>query len=66
MAVSWMLLIRRLHDISKSGWWSIIIFVPLVGLIALVYFGIAQSTPGTNSWGNCPSDAELVKALEQN
>ncbi len=54
MIVSWMLLIRRLHDISKSGWWSLVIFVPLVGLIALVYFGAVESTPGANRWGENP------------
>lgn len=30
--------IRRLHDMGKSGWWLLIGFVPLIGLIVLIYF----------------------------
>jgi uncharacterized membrane protein YhaH (DUF805 family) len=29
---------RRLHDTQRSGWWQLIIFVPLLGLIVLVVF----------------------------
>ncbi len=27
---------RRLHDIDKSGWWLLIAFIPLVGVIWLI------------------------------
>lgn len=27
---------RRLHDTNRSGWWQLVGFVPLVGLIALL------------------------------
>ena len=27
--------VKRLHDIDKSGWWMLLIFVPIVGAIAL-------------------------------
>ncbi|HHO65646.1 MAG TPA: DUF805 domain-containing protein, partial [Epsilonproteobacteria bacterium] len=32
------LAIRRLHDIGKSGWWYLIVFIPIVGVLALLYF----------------------------
>ncbi len=51
MIVSWFLLIRRLHDITRSGWWSLLILVPVLGLVAIIIIGSAQSTPGTNRWG---------------
>ena len=29
--------VRRLHDIDRSGWWLLIIFIPLIGvLVALL------------------------------
>lgn len=29
---------RRLHDTDRSGWWQLIVFVPLVGWIVLLVF----------------------------
>jgi len=29
--------VRRLHDINASGWWVLMMFIPILGLI---YFGI--------------------------
>ncbi len=46
--------IRRLHDISKSGWWLLIAFVPLIGGIVLLIFMVTDSTPGNNQYGPNP------------
>lgn len=27
---------RRLHDTGKSGWWQLLLFIPLIGLIVLI------------------------------
>jgi len=43
--------IRRLHDTGKSGWWLLIAFVPIVGIIVLVVFWATDSTPGANQYG---------------
>jgi uncharacterized membrane protein YhaH (DUF805 family) len=43
--------IRRLHDIDKSGWWSLIVLVPLVGWIVLVVWYCQKGTPGANRFG---------------
>ena len=29
---------RRLHDIGKSGWWQLLMFVPILGWILLIYW----------------------------
>jgi len=48
------LAIRRLHDIGKSGWWYLIVFIPLIGLLALLYFFVQDSQPGNNQYGPNP------------
>lgn len=44
---------RRLHDIGKSGWWQLIGFVPILGLIVMIIFTIKDSAPA-NEWGPNP------------
>ena len=51
--------IRRLHDISKSGWWLFIGFVPIVGAIILLVF-FATDSEGDNEYGPNPKAAETV------
>lgn len=46
-------LVRRLHDIDRSGWWVLISFVPLVGTIVLIVFACTDSGP-PNKWGDGP------------
>jgi uncharacterized membrane protein YhaH (DUF805 family) len=29
---------RRLHDTNRSGWWQLIVLVPVVGIIVLIVF----------------------------
>jgi uncharacterized membrane protein YhaH (DUF805 family) len=50
-------LVRRLHDIGKSGWWALILFVPFVGALVLLYFTVQDSQPDTNSFGPSPKHA---------
>ena len=48
------LAVRRLHDISKSGWWYLIGLIPLVGALVLLYFFVLDSQPGSNQYGPNP------------
>jgi len=43
--------IRRLHDTGRSGWWLLLVFIPLVGPIILIVFLVGGSQPGTNQYG---------------
>ena len=47
-------LIRRLHDIGKSGWWWLIGLVPFVGWIVILVFCCLDSQPGGNQYGPNP------------
>jgi len=45
--------VRRLHDTGKSGWWFLIGFIPLGGLVLLVFYCM-DSQPGPNEYGPNP------------
>ncbi|HEX3361153.1 MAG TPA: DUF805 domain-containing protein [Solirubrobacterales bacterium] len=46
-------LVRRLHDTDRSGWWVLISFVPIVGTIVVIVFACTDSGP-PNKYGNGP------------
>lgn len=46
--------IRRLHDIGRSGWWYLLIFIPIVGWIILIVFFCTRSADQPNQWGPVP------------
>jgi uncharacterized membrane protein YhaH (DUF805 family) len=46
--------VRRLHDRDRSGWWYLIIFVPLVGGIIMLVWMCLPGTAGTNRFGPDP------------
>jgi uncharacterized membrane protein YhaH (DUF805 family) len=51
LSLVWLaLLIRRLHDVDKSGWWVLISLVPLAGPIILLVFTMLEGTPGLNDF----------------
>lgn len=45
---------RRLHDIGKSGWNLLWIFLPIIGWIMLIYWFCQDSELGENKWGANP------------
>lgn len=47
-------LVRRLHDTNRSGWWVLINFVPVLGAIVLLVFTVQDSQPGGNRFGPNP------------
>lgn len=44
---------RRLHDTGRSGWWQLIVLIPIIGFIVLIIF-LAQDGHDTNSYGVNP------------
>ena len=55
MAVGgWMLIIRRLHDLNKSGWFSLLLFVPIIDFFFGLYLLFVKGTDGPNEYGPDP------------
>ncbi|MBM2772129.1 DUF805 domain-containing protein [Burkholderia territorii] len=49
--------VKRLHDIDKSGWWMLLMCVPIVGALALLVMnGFIAGTPHANRFGAPPSN----------
>lgn len=44
-------LVRRLHDTDRVGWWALLLLIPLIGPIILIIFAIMDGTAGANRFG---------------
>lgn len=49
--------IRRLHVTGRSGWWLLMVFIPLLGAIVLIVFLVMDSDAGENQYGPNPKTA---------
>ena len=47
-------LVRRLHDTGRSGWWVLFGLVPLAGGITLLVFTCLDGEPSDNKYGANP------------
>ncbi len=47
-------MVRRLHDTARSGWWYWIAVIPLIGIIVLLVFFVSKGTDGDNDYGPDP------------
>jgi len=54
------LVIRRLHDINKSGWAIFYNFIPAVGPFIFLYFMVKDSQSGDNQYGPNPKETSNV------
>ena len=50
-------LVRRLHDTDRSGWWILITLIPIIGVIVLLVFLLTPGTLGPNRFGGVPLNA---------
>jgi uncharacterized membrane protein YhaH (DUF805 family) len=46
--------VKRFHDLNRSGWWSLLSFVPIAGLWVLIQVGFVRGTIGPNRYGPDP------------
>ena len=54
-------LVRRLHDTGRSGWWWFIALIPLIGWIVLLLYMLEDGNPGQNQYGANPKEATTEK-----
>jgi len=56
-------MIRRLHDVDKSGWWLLAAFIPF-GIVALLNFWVRDGTSGVNRYGPDPKSRTPLALVE--
>lgn len=72
IAVKWILLlpqlflvIRRLHDTNKSGWFILVSWIPIVGFWILFYWLIKKGTPGSNDYDESESQVHELQLSQR-
>ena len=55
--------VRRLHDINKSGWFLLLPFIPIIGLVYIIYLLAKPGDVGDNQYGS-PTSYEVITAEE--
>jgi uncharacterized membrane protein YhaH (DUF805 family) len=53
-------LVRRLHDVGKSGWFMFITLVPIIGGIWLLVLLCTDGEGGDNAYGSNPKTESVV------
>lgn len=53
-------LVRRLHDVDRSGWWLLLVFLPILGWFVLFIFTCLDGTRGPNRFGLDPKNPNDV------
>jgi len=48
------IVVRRLHDVGKSGWFYLIILIPLIGFIWILVLFCTDGVKEDNKWGSNP------------
>jgi uncharacterized membrane protein YhaH (DUF805 family) len=49
-------IVRRLHDVGKSGWFYFIFLIPVIGCIWLLVLLCTEGDRGENQYGSDPKD----------
>ncbi len=63
IGVFFVLVRRRLNDLDRSGWWGLLIVVPLVNLILALYLLLGPGTQGANRFGPPPTKSPTAAII---
>jgi uncharacterized membrane protein YhaH (DUF805 family) len=60
---SFAVMVRRLHDTDRSGWWWLLGIVPLIGQLALIVLCCLKGTKGYNRFGadRIPPPKQIIR-----
>ena len=53
--------VRRLHDIDRSGWWTLIPLT-IIGIFVLIYWFCKRGDEGENRFGADPLGSETAES----
>ena len=48
--------VKRLHDLNKTGWMILLLFIPIVNIVFGLYMLFADGTVGPNQYGDDPKN----------
>lgn len=54
---------RRLHDTGRTGWWLLLMLIPVLGTLVLIYFWIQRSEARQNDHGPVPREARTTGGM---
>ena len=57
--------VRRLHDVGKSGWFYLIFLLPIIGIIWLLVLYCTEGQKQDNKWGPDPKASLATQVLHQ-
>ena len=58
--ISIILMKRRLNDLDKSGWWQLLVYIPIIGILFALYMLFWPGTKGSNSYGLQPAKNSVL------
>jgi uncharacterized membrane protein YhaH (DUF805 family) len=56
--------VRRLHDLDRSGWFFLLGFIPLIGAIWLLVWFCTKGTWGSNRFGPDPLGQDVSRPTD--
>ncbi len=57
--------LRRLHDTGRSGWYFFVAFIPIAGIIWLLVLLCMEGEARTNKWGENPKGLGSDRLINQ-
>jgi uncharacterized membrane protein YhaH (DUF805 family) len=56
----WLISVKRLHDLDKSGWYCLLLFVPLVNILLGLMLLFKRGSQGANTYGADPRNMSIL------